>query len=103
MNVTHMEVNRPAVAVPRFVPLGGIMSCCTLAPRTYVPVCSSGNNNPESRGYEWDEDEDFDSFETIEAWINSHSKEDRLHLWTAAMMTWNYAASIANTGVTEDA
>ena len=44
-----------------------------------------------------------DSFETIEAWINSHSKEDRLHLWTAAMMTWNYAASIANTGVTEDA
>ena len=44
-----------------------------------------------------------DSFETIEAWINSHSKEDRVHLWTAAMMTWNYAASIVNTGVTEDA
>ena len=44
-----------------------------------------------------------DSFETIEAWINSHNKEDRIHLWTAAMMTWNYAASITNAGVTENA
>ena len=39
-----------------------------------------------------------DSFKDIESWINAHNKEDRIHLWTAAMMTWNYACKI-----TEDA
>ena len=44
-----------------------------------------------------------ESFDVIEEWINRHPKEQRVYLMTAAMMTWNYAASIANTGVTEDA
>ena len=35
-----------------------------------------------------------ESFEVIEEWINSHPAEDRIHLWTAAMMTWNYAAKL---------
>jgi len=29
----------------------------------------------------------------IEAWINRHPAADRLHLTTAAMMTWNLACS----------
>ena len=35
-----------------------------------------------------------ESFEVIEEWINAHPAEDRIHLWTAAMMTWNYAAKL---------
>jgi len=35
-----------------------------------------------------------DSFEVIEQWINKHPAEDRIHLWTAAMMTWNYASKL---------
>lgn len=30
------------------------------------------------------------SFKEIEDWIELHSPEDRAHLYTAAMMTWNY-------------
>ena len=37
-----------------------------------------------------------ESFDVIEAWINRHPQEDRLHLMTAAMMTWNYACKVAN-------
>ena len=37
-----------------------------------------------------------ESFDVIEAWINRHPKEDRIHLMTAAMMTWNYACKVVN-------
>jgi hypothetical protein len=37
-----------------------------------------------------------ESFDVIEDWINRHPKEDRIHLMTAAMMTWNYACKVAN-------
>ena len=35
-------------------------------------------------------------FKEIENWIERHSPEERIHLWTAAMMTWNYLASQVN-------
>jgi len=35
-----------------------------------------------------------ESFEVIEEWINAHPAEERVRLWTAAMMTWNYAAKV---------
>jgi hypothetical protein len=30
------------------------------------------------------------SFKEIEDWIELHAPEDRAHLYTASMMTWNY-------------
>ena len=44
-----------------------------------------------------------DEWKEVVDWIEAHPPEDRIHLWTAAGMTWNLAASIVNTGVTEDA
>ena len=32
----------------------------------------------------------------LEAWIQAHNSEDRIHLYTAAMMAWNLAASCTN-------
>lgn len=37
-----------------------------------------------------------ESKEEILAWINRHSPEDRAHLMTAMMMTWNYLAAVVN-------
>ena len=35
-------------------------------------------------------------FDELFLWIDSHSREDRAHLYTAAMMSWNLAASITS-------
>ena len=35
-----------------------------------------------------------DNFQEVEAWINKHNKEERSHLMTAAIMTWNLACAI---------
>jgi hypothetical protein len=35
-----------------------------------------------------------DSFKEIEEWIDGHSKEEKAHLYTAAIMTWNLACAI---------
>jgi len=32
------------------------------------------------------------SFKEIEDWIELHPQEERAHLYTAAMMTWNFIA-----------
>jgi len=32
-----------------------------------------------------------DDWEAIEAWIDKHPREDRVHLWVAAGMAWNLA------------
>jgi hypothetical protein len=38
----------------------------------------------------------------MQMWIELHRKEDRVHLYTAALMTWNLAAKTVNKE-TEDA
>ena len=38
----------------------------------------------------------------IEKWIERHGLEDRVHLWTAACMAWNLAASIVNEEETDN-
>lgn len=35
------------------------------------------------------------NWDEVERWINRHSPEERIHLLTAAMMTWNLAAKEA--------
>lgn len=35
-----------------------------------------------------------ENFEELMRWIDRHSPEDRPHLITAAMMTWNLAAKL---------
>lgn len=35
-------------------------------------------------------------WKTLESWIERHPAEDRIHLYTAAMMAWNLAARITN-------
>ncbi len=42
-----------------------------------------------------------DSWSVIEQWIEAHPAEERAHLWTAAGMAWNLAASLQKE--TEDA
>jgi len=37
-----------------------------------------------------------DDWAAINAWIERHAPEDRLHLMTAAMMAWNLAAKLTN-------
>jgi hypothetical protein len=34
----------------------------------------------------------------VHAWIEAHPKEDRIHLYTAAYMTWNFLATQINGG-----
>jgi hypothetical protein len=36
------------------------------------------------------------SWDEIERWIEAHPKQDRIHLYTAAVMAWNLAAKITN-------
>jgi hypothetical protein len=42
------------------------------------------------------------SWDEVASWIELHRKEDRVHLYTAALMTWNLAAKTVNKE-TEDA
>jgi hypothetical protein len=35
--------------------------------------------------------------EEVEGWIETHARDERVHAYTAAYMTWNYLASKANT------
>ena len=37
-----------------------------------------------------------ESWDEVERWIELHPKEDRIHLYTAALMTWNLAAKTVN-------
>ena len=37
-----------------------------------------------------------ESWDEVERWINRHSPDERIHLLTAAMMTWNLAAKTVN-------
>jgi len=37
-----------------------------------------------------------ESWDEVERWIEQHPQEDRIHLYTAAIMTWNLAAKITN-------
>ena len=41
------------------------------------------------------------NWDEIEDWIESHPKEDRIHLYTAAIMTWNLAAKTINEETTD--
>jgi len=36
------------------------------------------------------------SWEDIDNWIMAHNKEERSHLYIAALMAWNFAADIMN-------
>lgn len=38
------------------------------------------------------------SMDEVHAWIERHPKEDRIHLYTAAYMTWNFLANKINGG-----
>lgn len=35
-----------------------------------------------------------ESLDELMAWVERHSPEDRAHLYTAVMMTWNLAAKL---------
>ena len=37
-----------------------------------------------------------DSWKEVVDWIEAHPREDRIHLYTAAVMAWNLAAKITN-------
>ena len=37
-----------------------------------------------------------ESWDEVERWINRHSPDERIHLLTAAMMTWNLATKTVN-------
>ncbi|MBW1853219.1 MAG: hypothetical protein JRJ00_00810 [Deltaproteobacteria bacterium] len=38
----------------------------------------------------------------IEKWIERHNPEERVHLYTVAMMAWNLAAAVTNIEENED-
>ena len=42
-----------------------------------------------------------ESWDEVERWIELHPKEDRIHLLTAAMMTWNLAVKTVNEETTD--
>lgn len=37
-----------------------------------------------------------ENWNEIEQWIDAHPKQDRIHLYTAAVMAWNLAAKMTN-------
>ena len=44
-----------------------------------------------------------DNFKELEDWIERHTPEERIHLYTAAFMAWNLAARITNNTAEEAA